>query len=177
MKEKLSEYKQAVIDSMGFLAKDSRTIFIGQNVLYSGRVYGTLVKVPEDRCIELPVAEEMQTGIAIGLSLEGFIPVSIYQRMDFLYRAMDQICNHLDKIKELSYGEFGPHVIIRVTIGSKSPLNPGIQHSQDLTEVFKKAVSFSVCKVETPAQVLKAYKNALVVKKPCMIIETAELYG
>jgi hypothetical protein len=55
--------------------------------------------------------------------------------MDFICNAMDALINHLDKIEELSHGEFKPGVIIRCNVGNKKkPLFTGSPHTQDLTD-------------------------------------------
>ena len=49
---------------MDFLAKDPKTIFLGQAVEYPGTAMSnTLKNVPKKKLIEIPVAEEMQLGI------------------------------------------------------------------------------------------------------------------
>jgi pyruvate/2-oxoglutarate/acetoin dehydrogenase E1 component len=171
-----SNYKKAIHNAMLALARKSNVIFLGQQVYYQD-FYGTLDGVPLSKRLEMPVAEEMQTGIAIGLALEGFLPVSIYQRMDFLPRAFDQILNHLDKIERLSCGLHRPKVIIRTTIGSRKPLDTGLQHSQDLTEIFKVALSFPVVKVTTSEEVRQAYRQAMDGEQSIMIIELQDLYN
>ena len=171
-----SEYYKRICLWMKKLAEREDTLFLGQTVLYSGRMYGTLNDVPEDKCLELPVCEELQMGMSLGLSLEGILPISIYQRMDFLCRAMDQIVNHLDKIDSMSHGEFKPKVIIRTAIGSKDPLDTGPQHSQDLTDMFRAAVKFPIYKPMTADEVDKAYEKAIELDGPCMIVETQGLY-
>ena len=45
---------------------------------------GTLSQINKKKIYEFPVAEEMQMGVSIGLSLNGFIPVTIYPRWNFL---------------------------------------------------------------------------------------------
>jgi pyruvate/2-oxoglutarate/acetoin dehydrogenase E1 component len=171
-----SNYKKAIHNAMLALAQKPNVIFLGQQVHHQD-FYGTLDGVALNKRLEMPVAEEMQTGIAIGLALEGFLPVSIYQRMDFLPRAFDQIVNHLDKIEQLSCGLHKPKVIIRATIGSRKPLDTGPQHSQDLTEIFKAALSFPVLKVTTPKEVKQAYRQAIDGKQSMMIIELQDLYN
>ena len=172
----MSEYKQAIIDCMDFLAKDEKVIFLGQQINPLD-FYSTLTNVPLDKRLELPVAEEMQTGMATGLALEGFLPISIYQRMDFLMRAADQLVNHLDKIKDMSRGIFNPKVIIRTTIGSKTPLDVGPQHSQDFTETFRLLFdNIEVIKPETPDEVRAAYAKAWEKDGSFMVIEQQELY-
>lgn len=157
------------------LAKNKKVIFLGQQVA-SEDFYGTLKGIPMCRRIEMPVAEEMQVGLSIGLSLEGFIPVSIYQRMDFLPRACDQLVNHLNLINDMSRGLFRPKVIIRTTIGSKAPLDVGPQHCQDLTKMFQAVLKFPVLKVTTPDEVNYAYNLAYVADTSLMVIEVQDLY-
>lgn len=168
-------YFDAICESMNELSKLDNTLFVGQQVHYQD-FYGTLKDVPLSKRIEMPVAEEMQMGFCIGLSLEGFLPVCIYQRMDFLYRAMDSLCNHLNLLPEYSRGIFKPKVIIRTTIGNDYPLNPGLQHTQDLTEVFQRALKFPVIKVTNPKDVFEVYNMAIKGETSIMIIEDQRLY-
>ncbi len=64
---------------MEFLAEDARTVFIGQAVEVAGTAMSnTLVNIPLEKRLELPVAEEMQMGMTLGIGLKGLIPVSIY---------------------------------------------------------------------------------------------------
>ena len=171
----MNAYKKAIIEEMSKLGRLKNSIFLGQQVGVTD-FYGTLANVPISKRIELPVAEEMQLGMSIGMALEGYLPVSIFQRMDFLPRACDQIVNHLDKIERLSHGVYNPKVIIRTTVGSRRALDCGLQHCQDLTEGFRKMVKFPVIKVITPREVKKAYKIARQIDTSIMIVEMAELY-
>ena len=169
-------YKEEVIRAMELLAQDERVIFLGQNVLYTGGpTYETLQSVPDERKIELPVAEELQLGMSIGLALEGYIPVSIFPRMDFLMRAMDQLVNHLDKIEEMSAGRFRPKVIIRTMIGARYPLNPGAQHSQDhTTMLYNVLTNIKVVKLVFLDEIVNAYQEALESKQSTILVELAE---
>ena len=127
---------------MDFLAKDQRTIFLGQSVKYSGNaIFNTLASIDDSRKIETPVFEDVQMGFSTGLALNGFIPVTCYPRFDFLICASNQLVNHLDKIEYMSKGEMKPRVIIRTSIGPKVPLDGGPQHTADYTEVFKKMLT------------------------------------
>lgn len=170
-----SNYHKAICIENENLALNEKTIFIGQQC-FSEDFYSTLKNIPIHKRREMPIAEELQIGISIGLAMQGFFPISIIQRMDFLLRAADQIVNHLNLIEELSRGKFSPKILIRTTIGSISPLNCGKQHSQDLTEGFRKLVSFPIFKVETVEQVKLAYQFARESKTSVMIIEDQNLY-
>ena len=83
---------------MDFLGSKKNTIFIGQAVEYPGTAMSnTLTNVPKNKLFELPVAEEMQMGMTLGLAMDGNIPISIFPRWNFLLYGMNQLINHIDK--------------------------------------------------------------------------------
>jgi pyruvate/2-oxoglutarate/acetoin dehydrogenase E1 component len=128
---------QILQSAMTWLSKQDRTIFLGQNICYPySQMYPTFADVPPEKKIEMPIAEEMQMGITLGLSLEGYIPISVYPRIDFVVLALNQLVNHIDKLVEMSSGMFNPGLIVRTQIGHKKPLNAGFQHTNDHTEAF-----------------------------------------
>ena len=161
---------------MGMLAQDKNTIFIGYNILYGSRAYGTLTNVPKEMCLETPVAENLMAGLAMGMALEGFRPVLFFERHDFMLNALDQIANHIDKISDLSEGQYSAPVIIRATVGAKEPLDPGPQHTQDFTSVFKTLVNFPVLDLKTSEEVLEGYQIAKTMNSPILLVERRALY-
>jgi pyruvate dehydrogenase E1 component beta subunit len=170
-------YKDEVKQSMEMLAENDKVLFIGQLVNCWGCVYGTLEDVPKRKKIELPIIEDTQMGMSIGLALEGYIPVTIYPRMDFLIIAMNQLLNHLDKIESMSDGKFKPKVIIRTIVGAKKPLNPGEQHCQDYTPLMFTALSnINVYSLTESKYIYNAYEEALKSDKSSLIIEYRDLY-
>ncbi len=180
MKKKIT-YKNELIKSMKYLSRDKRVIFIGQSVSFSGNaIYNTLKDVPKSKKLELPVFEEVQMGISIGLALEGYVPVSCYPRFDFLILAMNQLVNHLDKIRKMSFNEFKPRVIIRTSIGSKVPLDGGVQHTQNYAKIFKDVLTeVDVVMLDNPKKIFGEFKNALFKKskKSTLIIEHGDFYN
>ncbi len=149
--------------SMEYLAGDPRVVFLGQAVAVPGTaITSTLTGVPREKLLELPVGEEMQTGMAIGLALAGQIPVSIYPRWNFLLLAANQVVNHLDKLAAMSAGGYVPRVIIRTSIGSERPLHPQHQHVGDFTAGFRLLCStINIIRLEEPEQIYPAYQEAL----------------
>lgn len=147
---------------MKWLGKQKETIFIGQTVVYPGSpMFASLKDVPMRKRIEMPVAEDMQMGISIGMALEGYIPVSIYPRIDFLLCAINQLVNHLDKVEEMSHGEFRPGVIIRTQIGNTKPLDPGAQHCGNYYQAIKKLCkNILVLKIRNAKGIKSAYELA-----------------
>lgn len=160
--------------AMNMLGEHPDTLFLGQSVAYPGHIlFQTLEGVPASKKLELPVLEDAQAGMSLGLFLSGFIPVSIYPRLDFLIIACNQVCNHLDKWESMT-GQ-APHVIIRSMVGSITPLNPGPQHSQDHTSALKLLLPhFRVVKLTRPEDVVPAYREALATPGPWLLIEAPE---
>ncbi len=170
-------YKEEVTRAMGLLAKDSRTVFIGQNVIYTGGgdLLDTLEDVPAEKRLEVPVIEDTQLGMCIGLSLAGYIPICIFPRMDFLICAMNQLVNHLDKIAEMSHGRYSPKVIIRTIIGATKPLNPGAQHHQDYTSsLYSLLKTVRIKKLVFVEDIVPTYLEALKSDKSWIIVEVGE---
>ena len=169
-------YLDALQKAMNDLARDPRTRFIGYNVLYGSRAYGTLKQVPAELCIETPVAENLMAGLATGMAMAGFRPVLFFERHDFILNALDCIVNHLDKIATMTDGQFSAPVIIRAVVGGTRPLYPGPQHIQDFTESFRALVRFPVLDLRTPEDVVESYANIRKSDAPVMMVERRDLY-
>ena len=171
-------YKQEVQKGMDLLAEQSNSIFIGQAVEYKGTALTHQVKSFDSyKLLELPVAEEMQAGFALGLALEGYLPISLYPRMNFIILAMNQIINHLDKWEAMSCGISKPKVIMKAVAGSRYPLDPGHQHRANYTQAFKSMVTnIDVVGLLYPEQVFPAYQKALDTNKSTLIIEHGDFY-
>ena len=174
-------YKNQLIRSMEWLSEKEDTIFIGQSVKYSGNaIYNTLKSIPDDKKIELPVIEDLQMGISMGLALEGYVPVTCYPRFDFLLLACNQLVNHLDKVNYMSKGQMKPRVIIRTSIGAKKPLDGGPQHTQNYTKMFKEILTeVKVVYLDDPRKIFSTFKNAYKDKNSFsyLIIENGDFYN
>jgi pyruvate/2-oxoglutarate/acetoin dehydrogenase E1 component len=157
------KYTKEIIKAMSMLASNPKTIFIGQAVEYEGTgLYDSLSHLPENKRIELPVAEYLQSGLANGMAIEGLIPVSTYPRWNFLLMGTDQIVNHLDKFKSMSNGKLTPKVIIRVAVGSEQPVDPQCQHKGNFSEAFRNMTqNTEVIELIEPEDIIPAYTKAL----------------
>ena len=140
---------------MTYLGQQPDTIFIGQQVRYPGNaLHATLAGVPMSKRIEVGVMEDAQLGMAIGLALAGKVPICIFPRMDFLLLAMNQLVNHLEVYPDL-------RVIVRTCVGSRTPLDPGPQHSGDYVEGLRHMLkNVGVCDLIGPDQIMRAYQMA-----------------
>ena len=163
------------------LSKKKKTVFLGQSVMFSGNaIYNTLIKVPKKKKIEMPVFEDVQMGLSMGMALNGYVPISCFPRFDFLILACNQLLNHLDKIQRMSKNQFLPKVIIRTSIGSKKPLDGGPQHTQDYTTIFKKVLTeVEVIYLDDPNKIYSQFKYMInpKIKKSFLVIENGDFYN
>jgi len=159
----MGKYRESLTEAMRILAADERTLFLGQAVAVPGTAMRTtLEQIEEKKLIELPVEEDFQMGMANGMALAGFIPVSIFPRWNFMLLAVNQIVNHLDKMGELSRLNPAPKVIIRTGIGSEYPLHPGSQHTGDITEAFRlMCPNINIVRLDNAEMIIPEYDKAL----------------
>ena len=165
--------------SMDMLAKDPRVVFIGQAVEYAGTAMSnTLKDVPKEKLIEMPVFEDTQMGMTLGLALSGYIPVSIFPRWNFLICATNQLVNHVDKIMMMS--DYRPRMIIRTGIGSERPLHPQHQHVGDYTDAYKlMCPNIDIVRLEESKDIYDAYCNEYLRTdgKSTLLVEYGDYYN
>ncbi len=171
-------YKEYLIKSMNYLSSKKNTIFLGQSVSFSGNaIFNTLSEINNNKKIEMPVFEDTQMGFSIGLALKGFVPISCYPRYDFLVCASNQLINHLDKIEYLTKRK-DVKVIIRTSIGSKTPLDGGPQHTQDHTNGYKKMLkNINVIKLKNKNDIFSSYKRAYSEPGSFLMVEYGDHYN
>lgn len=174
------KYFDEIKKSMDWLSQQPDTVFIGQAVAYPGTAMSnTLQDVDVDKLIEMPVNEDMQMGMTLGMALNGTVPISIFPRWNFLILASNQLINHIDKIKDMSGGRFTPKIIIRTSIGSQRPLHPQHQHVSDFTEAFKSMCDFvDIIRLDEPEQIFEAFKMAYqrTDNRPTLLVEWGDYY-
>lgn len=127
-------YKEALKLGITDLVQKENYIIIGQGARDGGHgMSSTIDKNLSSSCIELPVFEETQTGIALGMGLAGQNVISIYPRFDFFISGLSQLINHSDKLAIMSGNQFKPNIIFRVGVGAKIPIDAGPQHTNNYT--------------------------------------------
>lgn len=158
----MAKYFDELLRAMDFLGSQNDTVFMGQSVEVAGTAMrNTLVNIESTKLLELPVEEDFQLGLSIGMALNGFIPISIFPRWNFLLLATNQIVNHLDKLKDLTQVKDPGKVIIRTGIGSVNPLHPGPQHTGDFTEAFRLLCpQINVVRLDTSEIIFSEYQKA-----------------
>ncbi len=174
----MTKYSDEIIKSMKFLSSKKNTIFLGQSVVYPGNLlYKTLKQINKSKKIELPVFEDVQMGMSLGMSINGIYPITCYPRFDFLILALNQLVNHADKLKIITLDQYLPKMIIRVLVGAKKPLDGGEQHTQNYVKTIKKMFkTIKVFDLKNDKKIFKSYKEAFSNGKINLMVEYSEKY-
>lgn len=170
-------YFSALCAAMEMLSEHPRAVFLGQAVAYPGTAMSrTLLGVPLEKKLELPVFENTQMGMSIGMALAGDLPISIYPRFNFLLEATSQLVQHLDKLP--LYSAYRPRVIIRTAVATPVPLDPGPQHLGDFTDAFRLMLqTVRVVRLDEADQVVPEYRAAMERDGSTLLVERTELYA
>jgi len=174
----MGKYADELTRTMTWLGSKPDTFFLGQAVEYKGTAMtGTLTDVPDEKKLELPVFEETQMGMTIGMALAGLVPISIYPRWNFLLCSTNQIVNHLDKLYKMG-PNFNRKIIIRTGIGSERPIHPQHQHVGDFTNAFRlMCPNIEITRLEEPEHIFPAYEKAYNSDNPSIIVEYGDYHG
>ena len=176
MNANTSPYKAALIESMTKLGQEPNTIFIGQQIVFPGNPMSTtLINVSKEKMIEVPVMEETQMGMSLGLAMTGKTVISFYPRWNFLICGANQLINHLDTYQEMTGHDV--HILIRVGKGSDNPLDPGPQHKANFFDAFQmmcKNIKFY--NLQNAEQINEAYRVASQTAGIHLLAEYPELY-
>ena len=178
MKTKLS-YGEAILSAFEYLLeKYPETLVIGQG-LWSPWYVGNSMKdldkkFGKERIIDSPVSESAVTGLAVGASLAGAMPIVVHPRIDFMLYAMDAIVNQAAKWSHMTGGQANPSVTIRGIINRGG--EQGAQHSQSLHSWFSHIPGLRVVMPYSVADARNLLISSVLSKDPVIFIDDRWLY-
>lgn len=161
------------------MRRDPSVITFGEDVaLYEGSfkvTRGLLAEFGEDRVRDCPISENTIAGVAVGAAMGGVRPVAELMTINFALLAMDQIVNHMAKMRYMFGGQTVLPMVIRMPSGGGSQL--AAQHSQSLETYFMHCPGFRVAYPATPADAKGLLKTAIRDDNPVVFIEGETLYN
>ena len=103
-------YKDALQEAQEQLLRNDKNVFLlGEGVDDMGAIFGSTKglwqEFGKDRVMDIPIAENGMTGVAIGAAIAGMKPIFVHMRMDFLPMCMDQLFNHAAKWNYMTGGK------------------------------------------------------------------------
>jgi acetoin:2,6-dichlorophenolindophenol oxidoreductase subunit beta len=142
-----SAIREALWDEMSM---DPNVILLGEDI-GPGGVYGVTEglqeKFGEERVIDMPIAETAIVGGSIGAALNGLRPVAEIMHSDFIFVAMDGICNVAAKVRFASGGKASVPITIRAPSGASGA---GLHHGQSLEACFMNVPGLKLVMPSTP---------------------------
>ncbi|MGH3263747.1 MAG: alpha-ketoacid dehydrogenase subunit beta, partial [Trebonia sp.] len=119
------------------LAADDRVVVFGEDVAALGGVFrvtdGLAGRFGEQRVFDTPLAEAGIVGTAIGMAMNGLVPVVEMQFDAFAYPAFEQITSHLAKLHNRTRGAIEVPIVIRIPYGGGIG---GVEHHCDSSEAY-----------------------------------------
>jgi acetoin:2,6-dichlorophenolindophenol oxidoreductase subunit beta len=174
MRDKVISAAAAIRDALEIaLQRWPESYLIGEGVADPGGIFGTTKGLAEkfgaDRVVEMPVAENGLTGIAVGSALLGRRPIMTHQRVDFALLALEQIFNTAAKSHYVTNGHHRVPLTIRMVIGRGWGQGP--QHSQSLETLFSYVPGLKVVMPTTPAVTKGMLLAAIEDENPVIFLE------
>ena len=165
---------EALREAQSQILRDNENAFImGEGVDDPGGIFGTTLDLwkefGRDRVMDIPIAENGMTGVAIGAAMAGMAPIFVHMRMDFLPMCMDQIINHAAKWNYMTGGKVSVPMIIRSIIGRG--WGSAAQHSQALHGIFMHIPGLKIIMPSTPYDAKGLLLSAAADPNPVMCIE------
>ncbi|MCP3772760.1 alpha-ketoacid dehydrogenase subunit beta [Paenibacillus sp. MZ04-78.2] len=160
------------------LAQDSRVMLMGEDIGINGGVFrateGLIEKYGSQRVVDTPLAEAGIIGSAIGLALNGMIPVVEIQFLAFIFPGFEQIVSHAARMRYRTRGQFEVPLVIR------TPYGAGIRgpelHSESVETFFAHTPGLRVVAPSNPYDAKGLLIAAIEDRDPVMFLEPTRLY-
>jgi 2-oxoisovalerate dehydrogenase E1 component len=172
-----SRYVDAVSDGLREgLRANPKALLLGQDVAEYGGVFkvteGFVEEFGKARVRNTPIIESGALGAALGLALDGFVPVVEMQFGDFITCGFNQIVNNLAKTR-YRWGA-GVPVVVRAPVGGG--VGAGPFHSQNVEAWFTHVAGLKVVAPATPYDAKGLLLAAMQDGNPVLYLEHKLLY-
>jgi 2-oxoisovalerate dehydrogenase E1 component beta subunit len=166
---------RALADS---LAADERVVVFGEDVGTLGGVFrvtdGLAARFGEDRVFDTPLAESGIVGAAIGMAMNGLVPVVEMQFDAFAYPAFEQVTSHLAKLRNRTRGSLALPVVVRIPFGGGIG---GVEHHCDSSEAYyTHTPGLRVVTPGTPGDAYRLLRQAIGCPDPVIFLEPKRRY-
>ena len=160
------------------MAHDPTVVVIGEDIGVNGGVFrataGLQEKFGKDRVQDTPLAEGMIAGMSIGMASQGLRPIAEIQFMGFIYPAMDQIANHMARMRHRTRGRMTLPIVLRMPHGGG--IHAPEHHSESLEAMLAHHPGLRVVCPSSPARAYGLLLAAIREPDPVMFLEPTRLY-
>jgi 2-oxoisovalerate dehydrogenase E1 component beta subunit len=160
------------------LEDDPRVLVFGEDVGTLGGVFrvtdGLAARFGEERVFDTPLAEAGIIGTAIGMAMNGLVPVVEMQFDAFAYPAFEQITSHLAKLRNRTRGRVSLPIVVRVPYGGAIG---GVEHHSDSSEAYyTHTPGLRVVTPATPSDAYHLLLQSIACPDPVIFLEPKRRY-
>ena len=171
-------YREAINEAIKEeMARDDRVFLMGEDLGRFGGAFGTtrglLREFGEERVRDAPISETAIIGFGLGAALIGMRPIVEIMRIDWMAICMDEIVNHVAKMRYLSAGR--PEVAMVIKTNAEGGLGLGAQHSQSFEAWLVHMPGLKVVMPSNPYDGKGLLKAAIRDPNPVIFIEPVTL--
>jgi 2-oxoisovalerate dehydrogenase E1 component beta subunit len=160
------------------LEHDPSVVVLGEDVGKSGGVFratsGLFERFGADRVQDTPLAENMIAGMCVGMAAQGMKPVAEIQFMGFIYPAVDQIVNHMSRLRHRTRGRMSCPVVLRMPHGGG--IHAPEHHSESVESMLAHVPGLRVVCPSSPARAYGLLLAAIRDPDPVIFLEPARIY-
>jgi len=160
------------------MERDNRVVTFGEDVGKEGGVFrvtdGLQQKFGENRVVDTPLEELGIVGVAFGMAVYGFRPIAEIQFEGFLYPCLDQINNHIGRIRTRSRGRFTCPLVIRVPYGGG--IHAPEHHSDSPEAILAHIPGIKVVIPSTPYEAKGLLISSIRDPDPVIFMEPKRIY-
>lgn len=160
------------------LTEDPRVFVYGEDVADLGGVFritdGLSARFGRDRCFNTPLAEAGIAGHAVGMAMNGMVPVIEMQFDSFAYPAFEQIVAHMAKLRNRTRGGVSLPIVIRIPYAGNIG---GVEHHCDSSETYyAHTPGLTVVSPTNPQDAYTMLRAAIAFPDPVIFLEPKKLY-
>jgi pyruvate dehydrogenase E1 component beta subunit len=160
------------------MERDSLMVILGEDVGKEGGVFrvtdGLQAKFGADRVVDTPLAESGIVAVAFGMAVNGLHPIAEIQFEGFLYPCLDQINNHIGRIRNRSRGRFTSPLVIRTPYGGG--IHAPEHHSDSPEAILAHMPGIKVVIPSTPYEAKGLLLSAIRDPDPVIFMEPKRIY-
>jgi pyruvate dehydrogenase E1 component beta subunit len=160
------------------MAEDATVLVFGEDVGQLGGVFrvtdGLAARFGERRVFDTPLAESGIIGTAIGMAMNGLLPVVEMQFDAFAYPAFEQVTSHLAKLHNRTRGRVALPIVVRIPFGGGIG---GVEHHCDSSEAYyTHTPGLRVVTPGTPSDAYRLLRQSIGCPDPVVFLEPKRRY-
>ena len=160
------------------LAEDARVLVFGEDVGVSGGVFrvtaGLQEEFGEQRVFDTPISEAAIAGAAVGLCFAGWRPVVEMQFDAFSYPALEQVIDHVAKMRMRTRGRVDVPITIRIP--SFGGIKGKEHHGESPETYYAHTAGLKVVVPSTPLDAYRLLRHAIADPDPVVVLEPKARY-